>query len=289
ANPDDLSQSFLRQVKDYTQVNRLSIGIQSFYDDDLAFLNRRHRASQSVICLEHALKAGFRNINIDLIYGIPGMTLEKWEANLKFVPYDKISHLSAYHLTIEPGTRLYKMMKSGVIKLVDEENSCMQYMLLCRETKNKNFQHYEISNFSRDGFHSIHNSGYWKQKKYLGLGPSAHSYNMKSRQWNVSDVKIYIDALQRGRPEVKIEKTNNTMRFNEYVMVSLRTIWGANLDLIRSLFGEVITDHFIKNASIFLNAGQMNCKDDIYTITENSWFISDNIISRMMLFPQNKK
>ncbi|MBN2482188.1 MAG: radical SAM family heme chaperone HemW [Bacteroidales bacterium] len=289
ANPDDLSASFLGRLKYHTPINRLSIGIQSFFDADLTLLNRRHRALQSVECLEQAANAGFRNINMDLIYGIPGMTAERWEANLQQIPYDKISHLSAYHLTVEPDTPLHRMVETGHIRPVDEETSRVQYILLCRETGKQQFQHYEISNFCRDGFYSIHNSGYWKGRKYLGLGASAHSYDLNSRQWNVSDVKVYIKAVQDGGAAFKYERINDTMRFNEYVMVSLRTIWGVSLKKINSVFGSEIVAEFIKNASRFLDAGQMICIDGIYTIPEASWLISDYIVSSLMLMPKHNK
>ncbi len=283
ANPDDLSRSFLDQMKDDTPINRLSIGIQSFLDDDLLYLNRRHHADQSILCLENAVKSGFNNMNIDLIYGIPGLTVERWNENLQRIPFNIISHLSAYHLTIEPKTPLYKTMKKGGIQAADEEQSYMQYKLLCQITREKQFKHYEISNFCREGFHSRHNSGYWKQKKYLGLGPSAHSYDLNSRQWNVSDVKSYISALKKGELAFNAEQMNDTMRFNEYVMLSLRTILGANMEKIRSLYGELIADTFKKKASRFLDAGQMRCKNGIYTITEDSWFISDYVISNLLI------
>lgn len=283
ANPDDLSRSFVNQMKDDTPVNRLSIGIQSFLDDDLVYLNRRHNAAQSVLSLENTAKSGFKNINIDLIYGIPGLTVEKWNKNLQRIPFNIISHLSAYHLAIEPKTPLYRIMKKGKIQAVDEEQSYMQYKLLCQTTKERQFRHYEISNFCREGFYSMHNSGYWKQKKYLGLGPSAHSYDLNSRQWNVSDVKIYMSAMRKGDQAFSFEQMDETMRFNEYVMLSLRTTWGARMEKIRSLYGESIADSFIKKASRFLDAGQMICKNGIYTITEDSWFISDYIISNLLI------
>lgn len=283
ANPDDLSQSFLDQIKNDTPVNRLSIGIQSFLDDDLVYLNRRHNAAQSVLSLENAVKSGFKNINIDMIYGIPGLTPERWNENLQKIPFNIISHLSAYHLALEPKTPLYEIMKKGKIETVDEEQSYMQYKLLCQRTKERQFKHYEISNFCRESFYSTHNSGYWKRKKYLGLGPSAHSYDLNSRQWNISDVKIYISSVKKEEPAFSIEQMNKTMRFNEYVMLSLRTIWGTSIEEIRSLYGDLIADTFIKKASRFLDAGQMTNKNGIYTITEDSWFTSDYIISNLII------
>lgn len=283
ANPDDLSRSYTEQLKQHTLVNRLSIGIQSFFDADLILLNRRHRALQSTVCLEQALNAGFENISVDMIYGIPGTTAEIWEENLHRVPFDKIKHLSAYHLAIEPDTPFHRMMKEGLISTVDEEQSYTQYKLLCQEARKHRFQHYEISNFGREGFYSLHNSGCWKGKKYLGFGASAHSYDLNSRQWNVSDVEVYIEAMQNRTKAYKFEKISDNMRFNEYVMVSLRTIWGVNLESMKSAFGSSAAGQFIKNASRFLDAGNIICRNGIYTIPEGSWFVSDYIIRSLLL------
>ena len=194
ANPDDLSIKYLQGLRKIG-FNRLSIGIQSFNDGMLKQINRKHNAQQAVQCVLNAQKVGFRNINIDLIYGLPGLTTSDWKQTLKKAFELNIQHISAYHLTIEPNTAFNHFNKRGMISLPSENESLQQFNMLINETEKKGFQHYEISNFALPGFHSKHNTSYWMQKKYLGVGPSAHSYNMISRQWNVSNNKIYIDNI----------------------------------------------------------------------------------------------
>lgn len=281
ANPDDISGSYATQLIEQTPVNRLSIGIQSFYDNDLRFLNRRHDAAQSFSCIEQARKAGFNNINIDLMYGIPGMTLEKWKDNLHFAFNGEVQHVSAYNLTVEPQTPLYHMINEGKAETVDEEQSREQYKLLCKIASASGFCHYEISNFCKDSFYSYHNSCYWKQIKYMGLGPSAHSFDKRSRQWNLPDVSSYMHAIQNDKEFFNYEIINELMRYNEYIMVSLRTIWGADLELIRSRFGTSAAERFGHASAEFLATGHMTQNNSIYTITEASWFISDYIIGKL--------
>ena len=183
-NPDDVDPGYLHGLKDLN-VNRISLGIQSWRDSDLKLLNRRHDSASAALALEETLKAGFQNVTIDLIYGIPGMTTKEWSSNLDLSFSYDIKHLSAYHLTFEPGTVFWKMKEKGILSEIDEEESNVQFNLLIEKATSRGFIHYEISNFGKPGYFSIHNTNYWKQVNYLGLGPSAHSFNGYSRQWNV--------------------------------------------------------------------------------------------------------
>lgn len=281
-NPDDLSADFLRTIKDKASVNRLSIGVQSFCDDDLQFLNRRHNARQSLLAIDMALEAGFGNISIDLIYGIPGLTDKKWIYNLKTAFSKQIQHFSAYHLTIERNTDLYKQIVLGKTRELDEEGSIIQYENLCKLAAQAGFIHYEISNFSRDGYCSLHNSNYWTRKSYLGLGPSAHSYNGCSRQWNIASLNEYLAGIRLERPCFKMEMLDETMKFNEYVLLSLRTNLGLSVERLHNEFGKLAAEKFIKEAAPFVERGQMEKRGKSYVMNEKSWFISDNIISNLM-------
>src|SRR5665647_3165394 len=197
-NPDDVSPGYLENLKQH-DVNRISLGIQSWRDTDLKMLNRRHDSAQAVKALKDTLNAGFKNVTIDLIYGIPGMERKDWESNLDFSFSFDIKHLSAYHLTFEKGTVFGRMLEKGDISEIDEEDSAAQFNLLIEKAESAGFIHYEISNFAKPGYFSIHNSNYWKQVSYLGLGPSAHSFNGYTRQWNVRDLKGYIKSVNEGK------------------------------------------------------------------------------------------
>jgi oxygen-independent coproporphyrinogen III oxidase len=282
ANPDDLSFDYLKQLLDSTPVNRLSIGVQSFNDDELRFLNRRHNASQAMASINHAIKAGFINIGIDLIYGLPAMTSYSWQNNLSKTFSLGVRHISAYCLSIEPGTSLSRMLKQGLFNETTEEKITNQYSTLCLDAHDHGFIHYEISNFAMDGYQSRHNSNYWFQKKYLGIGPSAHSYNNQSRQWNVSNLREYIAAFKSGIEYFEKEEINDLMRFNEYLMVSLRTTWGVSADKIINDFGQVTYARFLKDIRPYLNSGQLVYEKPFYKIREADWLISDYIISGLM-------
>jgi len=282
ANPDDLTQAYLRELRAYTPVNRLSIGIQSFNDNDLLVLNRRHNALQALTCVQDARIAGFDNITIDLIYGLPGMKSSSWERNLETAFSLDIQHLSAYHLTIEPNTALSRRAARGLISLPAEDESSLQFMLLNKIAGEKGFEHYEISNLSRNGFMSRHNSNYWFQKKYLGLGPSAHSYNLDSRQWNIRNVRKYMDAVLNGISYTESEFLDIKTRFHEYLMLSLRTIWGISITEIREKFGETYLAALEKNIKPFLSTEWVLHKNSIIKLTPAGWMVSDYILGRLM-------
>jgi oxygen-independent coproporphyrinogen-3 oxidase len=285
ANPDDISSDYLRELKE-TTVNRISLGIQSWRDSDLKLLNRRHNAAQAAFALEETLKTGFQNVTIDMIYGIPGLTLKDWSSNLDISFSYGIQHLSAYHLTIEPGTVFGKMKERGVFSEIEEEDSTSQFNLLIEKATEAGFIHYEISNFGKPGYFSIHNSNYWKQVKYIGLGPSAHSFNGYSRQWNIRDLRKYIKLVSSGALFFEREELDKKTRFNEYIMTSLRTMWGIDLDFVERTFDKEGYDYLVNLAGKYINYGLMKQDKKTLVLTNQGMMISDNVISELML-PQD--
>jgi oxygen-independent coproporphyrinogen-3 oxidase len=281
-NPDDIDDDFLNGLKE-TAVNRISLGIQSWRDSDLKLMNRRHNAAQAVNALDQVLKAGFQNVTIDLIYGIPGMTTADWSSNLDISFSYDIKHLSAYHLTIEPGTVFGKMKKKGLLSETDEEESSAQFHLLIEKALSAGFVHYEISNFGKPEYFSIHNSNYWKQVSYLGLGPSAHSFNGYSRQWNIRNVKKYIKALSSGSLLFEKEELDKRTRFNEYIMTSLRTMWGIDLDFVERIFDKEGYDYVVNLSGKMIDYGLMKQENKTLVLTNQGKMISDNIISELMV------
>jgi oxygen-independent coproporphyrinogen III oxidase len=285
-NPDDVTNEYLLKLKD-SDVSRISLGIQSWRDSDLKLLNRRHNAAQAKYALEETLKAGFQNVTIDLIYGIPGLTLQDWSANLDTSFSYDIKHLSAYHLTIEPGTIFSKMKEKGLLTEIDEEESNAQFNLLIDKAVSAGYIHYEISNLGKPGYFSIHNSNYWKQINYLGLGPSAHSFNGYSRQWNIRDVKKYIKSVNAGSPFFEKEELDKKTRFNEYIMTTLRTMWGIDLEYVEKVFDKEGYDYIVNIAGKFINYGLMKQENKTLVLTNQGKMISDNIISELMLPGEN--
>ena len=281
-NPDDVLPAYLDGLKDLN-INRISMGIQSWRDSDLKMLNRRHDSAQAIKALKDTLDAGFENITIDLIYGIPGMSLKEWESNLDFSLSFDIKHLSAYHLTFEPGTVFGKMLEKGTISEIDENESVAQFNILIEKTESAGFIQYEISNFGKPGYFSIHNSNYWKQVSYLGLGPSAHSFNGYSRQWNIRDLKGYIKLINAGKSFYESEELNSKTRFNEYIMTSLRTMWGIDLEYVEEMFEKEGYDYIINLAGKFKNYGLMKQEKKSLILTNQGKLISDNIISEFMI------
>jgi len=281
-NPDDVTSHYLKELKKL-EFNRISLGIQSWRDEDLKMLNRRHTEAQAEKALQETLNAGFENVSIDLIYGIPGMGLKEWEKNIsKALKYD-IKHISAYHLTIEPGTVFGKMKEKGLIEEIDEEESTAEFNMLLKKTESAGFVQYEISNFSKPGYFSVHNSNYWKQIPYIGLGPSAHSFNGYSRQWNVSDIKKYIKQVTNNEQFFEKEELNAKTRFNEYIMTSLRTMWGIDLDYVESTFEKEGYDYVINLSGKFIDYGLMRRNQTNLILTNQGKMISDNIISEFMM------
>jgi oxygen-independent coproporphyrinogen-3 oxidase len=281
-NPDDVNPTYLSGLRSL-KVNRVSLGIQSWYDDDLRLLNRRHDSRQASEALDEIRKAGFENISADLIYGIPGMTISRWTENLDLTFSKDIKHLSAYHLTIEKGTPFGKMKEKGMLQETEEEESVAQFNLLTEKAEMAGFIQYEISNFAIPGYFSIHNTNYWKQVTYLGLGPSAHSFNGYSRQWNIRDLKAYIKAVGSDRDFFEKEELDNRTRFNEYIMTSLRTIWGIDLEYVEKVFEKEGYDYLLNIAGKFITYGLMKHENNTLVLTNQGKMISDNLISELMI------
>ena len=283
-NPDDIQPTYLSGLKNHN-INRISLGIQSWRDSDLKMLNRRHNSTQAVTALKETFNAGFENVTIDLIYGLPGMSLQDWASNLDFSFSFNIQHLSAYHLTFEPGTIFGKMLEKGVISEIDEDDSAAQFNILIEKAESAGFIHYEISNFGKPGFFSVHNSNYWKQISYLGLGPSAHSFNGYSRQWNIRDLKGYIKSLDTGKSFFDSEELDTKTRFNEYIMTSLRTMWGIDLEYVEKMFEKEGYDYVVNLAGKFKEYGMMKQDKKTLVLTNQGKMISDNIISEFIMPP----
>jgi oxygen-independent coproporphyrinogen-3 oxidase len=288
-NPDDTTGEYLKALRDDTPVNRLSIGIQSFHDPDLVRMNRRHTAKQGLQSIEQAIQQGFSNISVDLIYGMPGSSLEVLNSSLDQLFAFDIQHISAYHLTIEPGTVFFKKAEKGLIRPAGEEESFSQFSTLIHRLGQKGFVHYEISNWAKKGYLSRHNTGYWKRKPYLGLGPSAHSYNIWSRQWNVASLPRYLQAIKDGTPFYEREMLTDVMRFNEYLLTSLRTIWGIDLKEVRTKFGPIRAETLQKGCESWIHSGHMIKTEDTITLTNRGYFISDTVVSNLMREEQTGK
>lgn len=281
-NPDDITADYLAGLRK-SGFNRISMGVQSWSDKTLKFLNRRHDALQAHSAVNLAVAAGFKDISIDLIYGLPGLRNEEWEEDLDKTFALPVTHLSAYHLTIEEGTPFGKMKKQGIISEADEEDSGSQFNLLIEKAGRAGFIHYEISNFGKEGFFSKHNTGYWKQIPYLGLGPSAHSFNGYSRQWNVSDVSQYIASLQKKKLMFEGEDLDQKTRLNEYILTSLRTMWGIDLGYVESVFEKEGYDYITNLSGKFIAYGLMRRENNSLILTNQGIMIADNIIAEFIM------
>jgi oxygen-independent coproporphyrinogen-3 oxidase len=281
ANPDDLSVKYLKDIFS-TGIRRLSIGIQSFQDEYLQKMNRRHDTNQSVAAVKNAAKTGFNDISVDLIYGLPGLTINQWKAGLEQVFSLPVQHLSAYHLTYHKGTPFYTWLKKGTLKALKETESIKQFEILIKMAKEKGFEQYEISNFAKERRYSKHNSSYWKGIKYLGLGPSAHSFNGISRSWNISHIDTYIKALEFGLPYFEEEILSENNKYNEYILTRIRTIWGVSIHELEEFFGTEKSKYFRINIDKYVNSGLVKLNNGIYNLTEKGMFVSDEIMSNLM-------
>jgi oxygen-independent coproporphyrinogen III oxidase len=279
-NPDDLSLSYLRELN-RAGINRLSIGIQSFYDQDLEWMNRRHNGKQAFKCIEESQKAGFDNISIDLIYGLPDMDIEKWKGNLKIAFSLNIQHLSAYHLTLENKTVYAHKIKKGLMKGPDETGGLVQFETLMDMACEKGFVHYEISNFCRPGFYSSHNTSYWLRKPYLGIGPSANSFDGNSRQWNIKSNSGYIKSINAGIIPFEKELLDIKTKYNEYILTSLRTKWGIDLPFLENEYGGLYYDHFMNEATRFLEKGKLERSGNKIRLSRKGKFFADGIMSQL--------
>ena len=285
ANPDDLSMEKLTCLQG-AGINRLSIGIQSFAEPDLQYLNRAHTAAQAFNCIANAQKAGFVNISIDLIYGIPGASDKLWEQNISTAIKLGIPHISAYALTVEQGTALALLIKKGKMEKPSDERASDHFNLLVEKMEDAGYLHYEISNFAREGSFSKHNSGYWKGEYYLGLGPSAHSYNGQSRRWNCSSLTQYIEGINLQQPCFEEEYLTPGQKYNEFVMTSLRTQWGCDTECVKREFGPALYLHLMREAELQMKKANIRIEGGVLFLTTQGKFLADGIISELFFIDE---
>lgn len=281
ANPDDLSNKKIIELSK-TKINRLSVGIQSFFNEDLVFMNRAHNATEAINSLKIAIKY-FENITIDLIYGVPNLSNEKWKENLQIAFDLGINHISSYALTVEKKTALYQFIESGKEKPLDESLALKHFNILINETANNGFVQYETSNFGKKGFFSKHNTSYWLGKTYLGIGPSAHSFNGKQRSWNINNNTKYIKSLKENKLPREVEVLSENDLFNETIMIGLRTIWGVSLDNIESEFGTFKKEYLLQKIKKHLDNKTLNIKNEYIIATNKGKFLIDGIASDLFL------
>ena len=279
ANPDDLDQQKINAFR-HTPVNRFSIGIQSFFDEDLQWMNRVHRANEAEASVKRVQDAGFENITVDLIYGYPLLTDLKWKHNLNKAFELGIPHVSAYSMTVEPQTALATFISKKKQPAMSEQQSAEQFNIMLDAMQANGFEQYEISNFCKPGQYSRHNSNYWKGVKYLGIGPSAHSFNGDNRQWNVANNAKYIKALTENTIPAEIEVLTETNRLNEYIMTSLRTVWGLDLDKLNAIASGASTE-LLKSARPYFDDGSINQNNNIITLTSHGKLYADNVAASL--------
>ena len=281
ANPDDLSEEKIITLSK-SAINRLSIGIQSFFEYDLKLMNRAHNATEAKKCLEIATQY-FKNISLDLIYGIPDCSNEQWRANIKTALDFGVPHISSYALTVEPKTALANFIQKGIIKNVDDDKAQEQFHILIEELENANFIHYETSNFGKEGFFSKNNSSYWKGKSYLGIGPSAHSFDGKQRSWNLRNNAKYIKAIQENKLPIEREILTKRDQYNEYVMTGLRTIWGVSLIKIKNDYGIKYLEYLENQAKKYIQEELLYLENERLKTTKKGKFLSDGIASDLFM------
>jgi oxygen-independent coproporphyrinogen-3 oxidase len=279
ANPDDLSTEKVQALRQ-TAINRFSIGIQSFFDEDLQWMNRAHRSNEAETSVKRIQDAGFSNITTDLIYGYPLLTHDKWEHNMNMMFNLGVPHISAYSMTVEPRTALAAFIKKKQTPPVNDRQSAEQFTRLMERMQQQGFEHYEISNFSKPGHYSRHNANYWKGVPYLGIGPSAHAFNGISRQWNVANNAQYLKALAQNNIPAEIEHLTIVNRLNEYIMTSIRTIWGLDLDALNTIAAGAATT-LLKNAQQFLGNNWLSRQAQILTLTAAGKLYADRIAAEL--------
>ncbi|MBJ2123182.1 radical SAM family heme chaperone HemW [Flavobacterium sp. IB48] len=277
ANPDDLSPERILELSK-SPINRLSIGIQSFYEDDLKMMNRAHNSAEAKKCLEEATKY-FDNISLDLIYGIPGLSDEMWKQNIQTALDFGIPHISSYALTVEPKTALSKLIQTGKIAEPQDEVASNHFMILVEMLQKNGFIHYELSNFGKENYFSKNNSAYWLGKKYIGIGPSAHSYDGEKRGWNIANNSLYLKAIQNEELPIETEILTISDRYNEYIMTGLRTIWGVSLERIEKEFGSEYLNYLLEQSQKFLNDDLLSIENNILKPTPKGKFLTDGIAS----------
>jgi oxygen-independent coproporphyrinogen III oxidase len=280
-NPDDLTPEKLAELKS-AGVNRLSIGLQSFDDAELKWMNRAHTASDSAACVKRAQDSGFDNITIDLIYGSKFQTLKSWEHTLQKAVDLNVQHISSYNLTVEQKTALGNAVDKGKEIAVDDEKSSEEFLFMVDYLEARGFEQYEISNFAKPGFESKHNSNYWKGRHYIGIGPSAHSFNGLTRQWNISNNATYISAINSGQNYFETELLSTQNKFNEYLLTGLRTKWGCDLNYIRKMFGEDYVKHFTEKVLAYMPE-MMRENKSVFTLTKKGKLFADRIASELFI------
>lgn len=278
ANPDDINTTYLQQLKS-VGINRMSVGIQSFYERDLLWMNRSHTAEQAEKSLQLIVDAGFDKITADLIYGIPMLSHLEWVANIKKVIKYGVNHISCYALTVEPKTALQHFIATGKTVGISDQHSAEQFAILTEQLSANGFEHYEISNFAKNGAYALHNSSYWLGNHYLGVGPSAHSYNGKERKWNIANNALYIQGVENKLPYSELEILTEVQQMNELIMTSLRTMWGLDLNRFKQQFGEQHTNTLMQNIQSAENNGLLITNENIITISWRGKFLADGIIS----------
>ncbi len=283
ANPDDLSERYLKELA-ATGVNRLSIGVQSFFDEDLAWMNRRHSGTEAINSIKSSQEAGFKNLNIDLIYGFPLLSKSKWQSNLQMTIDSGVTHISSYMLGIEPKTVFWVQNSKGKLKSATDEQCIDHFEQLLESFTKAGYIHYEISNFCLPGFYSKHNTSYWSaNEKYLGVGPSAHSYNCHNRQWNIRSLTKYMEAIECDSVLSEIEQLNVNTKYNDYILTSLRTMWGLDYDYIEKNFGKEYLLHFKKESIPFVLNGEIIITGNKAVLAKKGMLISDSIISSLFI------
>jgi oxygen-independent coproporphyrinogen III oxidase len=282
ANPDDLTKEKINLLKQ-TPINRLSIGIQSFFEEDLKWMNRAHNSQQARNSIQLAKDAGFKNITIDLIYGMPNLSDENWIKNIETAMSFGIDHISSYALTVEPQTALGHFIKQKKLPPLNEEQSARQFEILIDSLQQNNFEQYEISNFARNKKYAIHNSAYWKNEIYLGIGPSAHSFNKTSRSWNIANNAKYIHAIEANKPDFETEVLSTENQLNEYVMTGLRTIWGCDLQHIEKSFGKQFSEIILPKINQKVADGLIEINVTNFKLTRKGKLFADGIASDLFL------
>ncbi|MDA9072074.1 radical SAM family heme chaperone HemW [bacterium] len=281
ANPDDLTMAKLKELKQ-TSVNRLSVGVQSFFEKDLKFMNRAHNAEEAIQSIRNAKEVGFANISIDLIFGSQTTSNEMWQQNLDTFFDLEVNHLSAYSLTVEEKTALAHQVAKGKVENVDDEKNYHQYLMLQAAIKENDFEQYELSNYCKNEAYSKHNTSYWQNKKYLGVGPSAHSFDGVSRQWNVRNNTLYINGINNNKPFFEKEELSEIDRYHEYLITSLRTKWGINKSTVENDFSDYIIEHFNKRSNL-INKSIVDLSANFLKIKPEFLFQSDEVVRELMV------
>lgn len=283
ANPDDLTNDYLVQLKNKTSINRLSIGVQSFLEEDLLYMNRAHNAQEAIECIRLAKQHGFHNLSVDLIYGTPSLTDEQWQKNLDVLVDLDIAHVSCYALTVEEKTALHHSIKTKKISAPNDEKTARQFSILMDKMQQHHYNHYEISNFCKEPHFAKHNTNYWKGISYLGIGPSAHSFDGVKRYWNIANNAIYTKKILNNEFANESEVLSKTDSYNEYVMTSIRTVFGVDLSKIKQDFGDDFQHHFLFEVSPFIDNKWIVNTNEIFTLTNSGKLFCDYITTHLFI------